>query len=375
LASELRHPSAYLDWYIHAPRLKHDFRSSGTACFTHDLKLDNFDMSVNYDHGNPDATAQLAKRYSVNPENVFISSEGASGQNARIIRYLAERNPERNEAVVEYPTYEPLLRQVQEHFKRVKRLVRRDEEAYRLDPDVLDNIVSERTGLLVLTNPHAPSGATSDARALAEVTRVACEHGFYVMCDEIYAEFDRETLPTMFSLNPERGIVTTSFTKAYGLGGLKLGIALANKELVEGLYTDVLNTVGNSPNIVQVIAAQLLSKSKKKLERHKQKWISLRKKTEQWLKENGLEYFPSNVGVTLWARMPIKDTYKWTCDCTIPRFSLAGVPGTFFLFDSNYELKRTNMLRLGLGNIKPEDQTLPTALKTLGTAMKTCRPC
>ena len=366
----MRHPSAYLDWYIHVPRLEHDFRSSGTAFFTHDVRLDNFDLSVNYDHGNPVTTKLVAKRYGVNVENVFISSEGASGQNARIIRYLAENKGRKNEAVVEYPTYEPLLRQVQEHFQHVKRLERKESEGYRLDSDALKSIISERTRMLVLTNPHAPSGAVSDAKALLEIMHLAREHGFYVVCDEIYAEFDRKKVPTLFSIDPEWGIVTTSFTKAYGLGGLKFGVALANRKLVEKLYTDVLNTVGNSPNIVQALAAELLSTRQRKLEKHKQKWTGLRKEAECWLKEKGLEYFPSDLGVTLWVKTPVKDTYKWTRDCTIPRFNLAAVPGTFFLYEDDYELKRTNMLRLSLGNISPKGQRLAKGLATLESAMK-----
>jgi len=359
----------YLDWYVHVPKVKYDLKSSGTAYFKHDLKLNSLDLSANYDHGNPEATFQLAKWYGVKPENVFISSEGASGQNARIIRWLAERNPRRDEAVVEYPTYEPLLRQVQEHFSQVKRLVRREEDSYRLDADELLKLVSDRTGLLVLTNPHAPSGATSYAKELREVMTVAREHGFYVLCDEIYAEFDREKVPTLFFLDPEWSIVTTSFTKAYGLGGLKLGIALADKKLVDELYTDVLNTVGNSPNVVQLIAEELLSKNREKLERHKQEWTRLKKQTEAWMTENDLEFFPSKAGVTYWVKTPLEDTYKWTNEHTIPRHSLATVPGTFFLFKNDYALPRTNMVRLGLGHMNPEKQTLTEALDTLKTAL------
>jgi aspartate/methionine/tyrosine aminotransferase len=359
----------YLDWYVHVPKLKYDFRSSGIAYFVHDLRLNRLDLTVNYDHGNPETTMELAKWYDVKPENVFVSSEGASGQNARIIRCLAERNPKKNEAVVEYPTYEPLLRQVQEHFTRVKRLERREEDAYRLDAVELLKVVSEKTGLLVLTNPHAPSGATSNAKELREVMTVACERGFYVLCDEIYAEFDRKAVPTLFSVDPELGIVATSFTKAYGLGGLKLGIALAKKELVDELYTDVLNTVGNSPNIVQVIAAELIAKNKEKLEEHKQKWTRLRNQTQQWLNEKGLEFFPSKVGVTYWVKLPIKDTYRWTNEYTIPRHSLAAVPGTFFLFKSDCKVAETNIIRLGLGNLNPEEQILTEALSTLERAL------
>ncbi len=99
---------------------------------------------------------------------------------------------------------------------------------------------------------------------------VASEYGFYVLCDEIYAEFDREIVPSLFTVNSHYGIVTTSFTKAYGLGGLKLGVALARNDLVDEFYEDVLNTVGNSPNIAQHIANEIL-KDKEKLETHKQK--------------------------------------------------------------------------------------------------------
>lgn len=367
----MKHPSMYLDWYVHTPKLKHDFRSSGISHFIHDLEMNQLDLSINYEHGNPETTVQLASRYNVSPENVFVSSEGASGQNAHIIRYLAQKTPGKSEAIVEYPTYEPLLRQAQEHFKHVKRLLRTERDEYRLDADKLAKLVSEKTGLLVLTNPHAPSGAISGRKELDEVMNIARRYGLPVLCDEIYAEFDRKTVPTIYSVDPNLGIVTTSFTKAYGLGGLKLGVALARKELVDELYTDVLNTSGNHSNIVQLIAKQLLSKNANELEEHKQKWTSLKQQTQKWLENKGFEFFPSKVGLTLWVKMPIRDTYKWMNELTIPRFSLAAVPGTFFLFQSDYKLMKTSMLRLSLGNIDPEKHNLSESLDTLEAALKT----
>ena len=367
----MKNPSLYLNWYIHVPNVKYDFRSSGLGYFKYNLTLGYVDLSINYAHGNPEAAKQLAQRYNVQPKNVFISSEGTSGQNNRIIRCLAERSKRRNEAIVEYPTYEPLLRQVQEHFSRVKRLERNENESYGLDVDALQKIVSEKTGLLVLTNSHAPSGAISNSNELKEIMTVASENGFYVLCDEIYAEFDRNVIPTVFSVNKDFGIVTTSFTKAYGLGGLKLGVALAKENLVIELYTDVLNTVGNSPNIVQLVAVELLTKSREDLERHKQKWISLKKETEKWLNEKGFEYFPNEAGITYWVKLPIKDTYKWINDYVIPKYGLAAVPGTFFLFKNNCKLIKSCMMRLGLGNINPDKPNLMEALGVLERALVT----
>jgi aspartate/methionine/tyrosine aminotransferase len=351
--------------------VKYDFCSSGIGVFKLSLDMGEVDLGVNYAHGNPELAKLLAKRYNVQPENVFVSSEGASGQNARVIRYLAERNPEKNEAIVEYPTYEPLLRQVQEHFGHVKRLDRLEKDAYRLDVDALRKVVSEKTGLLVVTNPHAPSGSVSEADELREVMAFARERGLYVLCDEIYAEFDRGIVPTLFSVDPEYDIVTTSFTKAYGLGGLKLGVALASKQLVDELYTDVLNTVGNSPNIVQIIATELLSKAKEKLEEHKQKWNRLRNEAEKWLLEKGFRFFPNKMGVTYWVQLPTPDTHEWMNLHAIPRYSVAAVPGTFFLFKSGCELKRSSMIRLSLGNIDPDRPSLVEGLRALEKALNT----
>ena len=363
--------SSYLDWYIHVPKVKYDFRSSGATDFKYNLMLGEVDLSVNYAYGNPEASRLLAQRYQVQPENVFISSEGASGQNTRIIRHIAETNRRKNEAIVEYPTYEPLLRKVQHHFPRVKRLERKQKEAYGLDADALREKASEKTALIVLTNPHTPSGAISTKGELEETMAIAREHGFFVLCDEIYAEFNRDAIPTVFSIDPELGIVTTSFTKAYGLGGVKLGMALAKKDIVDDLYTDVIDTVGNSPNIVQVIAARLLAEDSDKLEKHKQKWIDLKGMTEEWLKNKGFEYFPNKTGITYWVNLPIKDTHKWINEHTIPRHSLAAVPGTFFLFKSSYKLTKSNKIRLGLGNMTPEKPKLAEAFEALEKALET----
>jgi len=360
--------SLYLDWYVHTPHVMFDFRSSGLAYLKVDLPLGEVDLSVNYAYGNPETVKLLAERYHVKAENVFISSDGASGQNARVIRFLAEKS-RKKEAVVEYPTYEPLLRQVQEHFPRVKRLERKAEEDYWLDAGSLRKLVSEKTGLLVITNPHAPSGAIATTSELKEVMTLAKEYGFYVLCDEIYAEFERESIPTIFSVDGEFGATTTSFTKAYGLGGLRLGVTLAAKNLVDELYTDALNTIGNSSNIVQLVAAKLLREKMQELERHKQKWSRIKTETEKWLDEKSFEYFKNRAGITYWVKLPIKDTYKWVNEKAVPQYNVAPVPGTFFLFKCDYKLVESNMIRLGLGNIYPDYSNLHLALEALWKAV------
>jgi aspartate/methionine/tyrosine aminotransferase len=361
--------SSYLDWYVHVPSLKYDLRSSGITNFRWKLNLGEVNLTENYVHGNPKALKLLADRYGVKPENVFISGDGASGQNTRVMQCLSSRM-DKQEAVVEYPTYEPMLRQAQTYFKKVKRVERKKESCYRFDPDKLEQVISDRTAVLVMTNPHAPSGVSLSRKDLIEIMDIARSHDCFVVCDEIYAEFDRENNAPLFSIDQEFGIVTTSFSKAYGLGGLKAGIIVASKEIVDELYSNVFNSAGSDSNLVELALIDLLTKGRNALESHKDKWLVLRSKTEKYLKQTDLfSYTPNSCGVVFWLETHIRDTYKWVNQYAIPRFSLAVVPGAFFLL-RKYRINKTNQVRLGIGNLNPkEPDSLKKALQNLEKAL------
>ena len=121
-------PSSYLNWYVQVPNIKHDLRSSGITNFKWKLNLDEVDFTENFAHGNPEALKLLANYYKVKPENICVSSDGASGQNTRILEFLSSRK-NKSEVVVEYPTYEPMLRQAQAYFKNVKRIERKKQKS------------------------------------------------------------------------------------------------------------------------------------------------------------------------------------------------------------------------------------------------------
>jgi len=348
--------SEYLKWYNTYPTIKYDFRASGISNFTWNPNFKELNLSENFFPSNPEARENVAERFKVAPENVFIAPEGASGVNARAIKCLTSRK-RRGEAVVEYPTYEPLLRQTQSYFSTVKRVERRKQNGYKLDKSDIEKAVSKGTALLVITNPHAPTAVGFTKDELKEIVELAEKYEFYVVCDEIYAEFDRSKIPTMFSVNPKWGITTTSFSKAYGLGGLKAGIALASEEIVEQLYSNVLSTTGCGSNLVELALIDLLTNGREAMERHKQKWRRIREKTLKWLKDaEGINYTPNEVGVVFWLELrKIRDTYRWTNNFSIPKMELATVPGAFFLYKSNYKIIKSNAVRLGVGKMKTDE--------------------
>jgi len=348
--------SEYLKWYVQYPRLKYDLRSSGILDFEWSFNLEKFNLSETFPRGNPEAKMTVAKRYGVVPESVFISSDGASGVNTRIIKCLASMKGKK-QAVVEYPVYEPLLRQTQSFFSDIKRVRRKKENDYLILQSDLKKVVSDKTAVLVITNPHAPTGAILSKTELEEIVELACNHEFYVLCDEVYAEFDRSNSPTLFSIEPQWGITTTSFTKAYGLGGLKVGLALASERLVEQLYRNVLKTIGCGSNLVEAALTDLLTKGREAIEKHKEKWIEIRRKTEKRLENiDGILFTPNKCVVTFWLEIEkVKDTYRWTNEYTVPKIGLSTVPGAFFLYEDDYAIVKSNQARLGVGNIQVDE--------------------
>jgi histidinol-phosphate aminotransferase len=96
--------------------------------------------------------------------------------------------------------------------------------------------VTERTRLVILCSPNNPTGVSIDADALEEFLRSVPPHVLVVL-DEAYIEFQRG--PEVDSLDFYRRFqnlcILRTFSKAYGLAGLRIGYAIARPSVAEGL--------------------------------------------------------------------------------------------------------------------------------------------
>jgi cysteine-S-conjugate beta-lyase len=100
-----------------------------------------------------------------------------------------------------------------------------------LDLDAIDRACAAGAGLLVLTNPHNPSGRVFDDAELAAVTEVVERHGARVFADEIHAPLTfggARHRPYAASSDAAAGhtVTATSASKAWNTPGLKCGQAI-----------------------------------------------------------------------------------------------------------------------------------------------------
>ena len=221
----------YMRWAkVEAGRGEIRLTASGLADLrVEDLGLTAADLSLTPDGYDPPRllTDAYSRHYGVPPECVFAT---ASCSYANAMALLTELGAG-DDALVEAPCYSVLRHLVGLAGARALELPRRFENGYRVDLDDVRRAWTPRTRLIAITNLHNPSGVLLAPAEIDAIADFAAERDAAVLVDEVFLDF-APGARTAFAPGKNR-IVTTSVTKAYGLGGIRIGAAFADPERVE----------------------------------------------------------------------------------------------------------------------------------------------
>jgi aspartate aminotransferase len=128
-------------------------------------------------------------------------------------------------------------------------------------PDIaeLEELVGERTRVLVLNSPSNPLGAVIPARRLVELVEFAERHDLWVISDECYDEinFDGDFVSTMAAAPSPRIVSIYSFSKVYAMTGWRIGYAVAPPEVAAALtrLQEPIISCVNAPTQMAALAA------------------------------------------------------------------------------------------------------------------------
>jgi len=103
------------------------------------------------------------------------------------------------------------------------------EDNLRFPFDRLLAAVTPRTKIIAIANPNSPSGTVATRAQLLELVRHAPQA--VLLVDEAYFHFHGETVIDLIDTLPNL-IVARTFSKAYGLAGLRLGVLAGPVELM-----------------------------------------------------------------------------------------------------------------------------------------------
>jgi aspartate aminotransferase len=122
----------------------------------------------------------------------------------------------------------------------------REEHGFRMDPEELASLVTERTRLVILNSPHNPCGSMLTAADVEAVARVAIEHDLVVLADEVYwAIRYGGDYPSVLDVDgmAERTVLLDGWSKTFAMTGWRLGFGVLPQPLVEPVTRLVINSV------------------------------------------------------------------------------------------------------------------------------------
>lgn len=162
-----------------------------------------------------------------------------------------------------YPTFGALL--------EIPKFLRADMSYWRLDSekgwkaslDDLRSLLKPSTKMLILNNPHNPTGSILSTSEQAEILKIASEHNIIVHTDEIFRPlFHAGEVPTSILEHQfyDRTIATGSLSKAWCFSGIRVGWCVTrNRELRDAMISLRQWTLQSTSTVDEIIAREILS--------------------------------------------------------------------------------------------------------------------
>jgi aspartate/methionine/tyrosine aminotransferase len=237
-----------MEWAKHRPAPEIDLAGSNLlACGLEDLPgaREAIELTGTGADGYGPLVDAIAERYGVATECVATAG-GCSGANFLSCAALVDSG---DEVLVESPNYDPLPAAARMLGGQVTTFPRRFDQGYRIDSEEVATALTSRTRLIIISNPHNPSGVLASEEEIEGLKRVAELAGVHVLFDEVYLEtVAGPPIPPAATRSPWF-ISTNSLTKAYGLSPLRCGWALAAPETAEHIRRarDIVDVAGPTP--------------------------------------------------------------------------------------------------------------------------------
>ena len=182
--------------------------------------------------------ADVYKQYynlNINPDTEFCITAGATEALFSTINAFVETG---DEVIMFEPVYDAHLGDVQMAGGTPKFVTLKRPE-FSFDFDELADMITNKTKMIILNNPHNPTGKVYTRSELEFIAKLAIENNLLVLSDEVYEFITYDdnkhipisTLPGMY----ERTITVSSSGKTFSLTGWKIGWAYGSEKLIDGV--------------------------------------------------------------------------------------------------------------------------------------------
>jgi histidinol-phosphate aminotransferase len=229
----------------------------------------------------------VAAHFGLKPEEVLLTNGVDEAIHLMCVAFLEAED----EALIATPTffmYDVSIQMMTPHLRKVQ-----SDSTLGFPFERFMAAITERTKLIIVASPNNPTGAVVSRDHLLAIAEAAPQA--VLMVDEAYYHFDGESVMNDLATLPNV-IVARTFSKAYGLASLRIGMLAGNAELLK--YVRKVS----SPYNVNGVALDCLSaaiEDETYLAWYVEQVTVGRERMMGGLAELGVPYFPSHANFVL----------------------------------------------------------------------------
>lgn len=156
----------------------------------------------------------------------------------------------------------------------------KNENQFRLTREELENAITDKTKILILSYPNNPTGAIMEKADLEAIVDLIIEKDIFVISDEIYAELTYNSGHVSIASLPgmrDRTIVISGFSKAFAMTGWRLGYALGPALIIEQMTKIHQFAIMCAPTTSQYAAVAAMRDCDKDVERMRESYDQRRR--------------------------------------------------------------------------------------------------
>jgi len=211
--------------------LRLDFNENTLGCspkVMEALKKINSNSLATYPEYN-ELRKKLAEYCNVNTDEI-LPTNATDEAIKTVIETYAEKG--KDEIIIPTPTFAMFKFYAQLNEAVLKEVLYNDDLSFPTNK-VLDSI-NKKTKIVILVNPNNPTGTSIKDEDIIKIIEKAKKNYALVFIDEAYWQFYGKTSIPLIK-KYDNLIVTQTFSKAFGLAGLRLGYIISNKENIKNM--------------------------------------------------------------------------------------------------------------------------------------------
>ncbi|WLR50394.1 aminotransferase [Bacillus tianshenii] len=166
------------------------------------------------------------------------------------------------------------------------------ENEFKLQPEQIEEAVTERTKGIMLCTPNNPTGSILNKEELSAIAEIVEKYDLVVISDEIYSELSYDDPHCSFSSLPrmfERTILINGFSKGFAMTGWRLGYAAAPAEILQSMLKIHQYAMMCAPTMAQHGALEALRHGQEDVEKMRRDYYRRRNYFVNSLNEIGMD--------------------------------------------------------------------------------------